>query len=214
MAQQAIAAPREEAARSRSGPPGAQPPPTLSPIDAWTAAARIAPLLGLTAARDDDPSLRLAEVVDRSLHYAMSRFTLGLSPTALAEAYFDWLVHLSLSPGKQLQLWHKGVRKGARLSSHLVHCMTRVGEHVEPCICPLPQDRRFESAEWHKWPFNLIHQSFPAAAAVVAQRNHWNSRRIGPARTRAGIREPADPRLFLTVKLPPDQPRRSEEDPV
>jgi polyhydroxyalkanoate synthase len=129
--------------------------------------------MGLTAAREDDPSLRLAEVVDRSLHYSMSRLTLGLSPMALAETYFDWLVHLSLSPGKQLQLWHKGVRKSARLSSHLVHCMTRVGEHIEPCICPLPQDKRFQSAEWHKRPFNLIHQSF------LLQQQWWHNATTG-----------------------------------
>jgi polyhydroxyalkanoate synthase len=150
-----------------------QAPRSLGPMDAWTAAARITPLLGLTAAREDDPSLRLAEVVDRSLHFAMSRFTLGLSPMALAETYFDWLVHLSLSPGKQLQLWHKGMRKSARLSAHLMRCLTRVGEHTDPCICPLPQDRRFVSAEWHKWPFNLIHQSF------LLQQQWWHNATIG-----------------------------------
>ena len=153
-------------------PQDAQSSLALGPMDAWTVAARIAPLLGLTAAREDDPSLRFAEVVDRSLHYAMSRLTLGLSPMALAETYFDWLVHLSLSPGKQLQLWHKGVRKGARLSSHLVRCATRAGEQ-EPCICPLPQDKRFESAEWHKWPFNLIHQTF------LLQQQWWHNATTG-----------------------------------
>jgi polyhydroxyalkanoate synthase len=170
MAQQAAALKEVGLSSSRSSP---QAPQSLGPMDAWTAAARIAPLLGLAAAREDDPSLRLAEVVDRSLHYAMSRLTLGLSPMALAETYFDWLVHLSLSPGKQLQLWHKGVRKSARLSSHLVHCMTRVGEHIEPCICPLPQDKRFQSAEWHKWPFNLIHQSF------LLQQQWWHNATTG-----------------------------------
>ena len=145
----------------------------LSPIDAWRAVAQIAPLLGLTAAREDDPSLRLAEVLDRSLHYAMSRVTQGLSPMALAETYYDWLVHLSFSPGKQVQLWHKGVRKATRLSSHLVRCMSRVGEDVEPCICPLPQDKRFESPEWHRWPFNLIHQGF------LLQQQWWHNATTG-----------------------------------
>jgi polyhydroxyalkanoate synthase len=159
-------------------PHGAAAPPALNPMDAWpmdawTAAARIAPLLQLTAARDDDPSLRLAEVLDRSLHYAMSRLTLGLSPMALAETYFDWLIHLSLSPGKQLQLWQKGMRKGTRLASHVARCFARFGEGVEPCICPLPQDRRFESAEWHKWPFNLIHQSF------LLQQQWWHNATTG-----------------------------------
>jgi len=154
-------------------PHGAAALPALNPMDAWTAAARIAPLLQLTAARDDDPSLRLAEVLDRSLHYAMSRLTLGLSPMALAETYFDWLIHLSLSPGKQLQLWQKGMRKGTRLASHVARCMTQLGEDAQPCICPLPQDRRFESAEWHKWPFNVIHQSF------LLQQQWWHNATTG-----------------------------------
>jgi polyhydroxyalkanoate synthase len=170
MAQQATAALKGE---EKSSPAQHSHQGALNPIDAWTAAARIGPLLGLTAAREDDPSLHLADVLDRSLHYAMSRLTQGLSPMALAETYYDWLIHLSLSPGKQLQLWHKGMRKGTRLSSHLVRCMTRVGEDVEPCISPLPQDRRFESAEWHKWPFNLIHQSF------LLQQQWWHNATTG-----------------------------------
>ena len=134
---------------------------------------RFASLLGSTATREDDPSLRLAEAFDRSLHYGMSRLTLGLSPMALAETYFDWLVHLSLSPGKQLQLWHKGMRKNARLASHLARCLAQFGESAEPCICPLPQDKRFSSADWHRWPFNLLHQSF------LLQQQWWHNATTG-----------------------------------
>ena len=89
--------------------------------------------------------------MDRSLHYLLSRATLGLSPMGLAKAYFDWLVHLSLSPGKQLQLWHKGVRKTARLAAHLARC-ARQGGRGEPCIEPLPQDKRFDSPAWQHGP--------------------------------------------------------------
>ena len=176
MAQQVVAAfkaPGYDAKVEAQQVPVAVSTATVRPIDAWTAAARIAPLLGLAATQDDDPSLRLAEALDRSLHFAMSRLTQGLSPMALAEAYFDWLIHLSLSPGKQLQLWHKGLRKSTRLSNHLTRCLTRLGEHVEPCICPLPQDRRFESAEWHRWPFNLIHQGF------LLQQQWWHNATTG-----------------------------------
>jgi hypothetical protein len=52
-----------------------------TPMDAWMAAARLAPLLGLTAAREDDQSVRQVEVLDRSLHYSMSRVTSGLHRT-------------------------------------------------------------------------------------------------------------------------------------
>jgi polyhydroxyalkanoate synthase len=110
-------------------------------------------------ATDEDPSLRLAEVVDRSLHYLLSRFTLGLSPMALSEAYFDWLVHLATSPGKGVQLWHKGLRKSARWAVHMVRSASQPGEQ-EPCIGPLPQDSRFSGRDWQAWPFNGIQQAF------------------------------------------------------
>ncbi len=158
---------------ARRAPDKAQPSEHPEPAQAWTAAVRFASLLGTAAAREDDPSLRLAEVFDRSLHYGMSRLTLGLSPMALAETYFDWLVHLSLSPGKQLQLWHKGMRKSMRLTSHLARCLAQFGESTEPCVCPLPQDKRFASEEWHRWPFNMIHQSF------LLQQQWWHNATTG-----------------------------------
>jgi polyhydroxyalkanoate synthase len=128
------------------------------PFEAW--AAQPLPLLRPSGDGDEDPSLQLAEVMDRSLHYLLSRVTLGLSPMGLAQAYFDWLIHLSLSPGKQLQLWHKGVRKSARLAAHLARCATQGGVGEAPCITPLPQDKRFNSPDWQHWPFNLIYQTF------------------------------------------------------
>jgi polyhydroxyalkanoate synthase len=121
--------------------------------------------------RDDalqDPSLALAEVTDRTIRFLMSRMTLGLSPMALAQAYFDWLAHLAVSPGKQLQLWHKGARKGARLAVHLAHCAAQGGIR-EPCISPLPQDKRFSGAQWQTWPFNIIYQAF------LLQQQWWHN---------------------------------------
>lgn len=165
----ATAAKDKEQAEAPISPPSQQ----KTPLDALTAAARLAPLLGMTAAREDDPSLRLAEVLDRSLHYLLSRATLGLSPMALAEAYFDWLVHLSFSPGKQLQLVHKGLRKNVRLASYLAHCMTRLDHDSEPCICPLPHDKRFKDPAWQRWPFNVIHQSF------LLQQQWWHNATTG-----------------------------------
>ena len=46
----------------------------------------------------------------------MTRFTGGLSPAALAEAYADWAVHLAISPGKQVELAAKAMRKWVRLA--------------------------------------------------------------------------------------------------
>ena len=126
-----------------------------------------------TASDEDDPSSQLAEVLDRSLHYLLSRVTLGVSPMGLSEAYFDWLVHLMLSPGKQLQLWHKGIRKAARLTAHLCRCAANPSVGGPPCISPLPQDKRFNGAAWQQWPFNAIYQAF------LLQQQWWHNATIG-----------------------------------
>ena len=111
--------------------------------------------------RDSYASTVLGDVIDRSLHAAVSRLTAGLSPAALAEAYFDWAAHLAAAPGKQAQLVDKAFRKTMRLGRNLSQQMIADGcGDWRPCIEPLPQDRRFAGEAWQKWPYNLIYQSF------------------------------------------------------
>ena len=100
-----------------------------------------------------------AEVLNRSTHAALAKTTMGLAPAALAGAYFDWLVHLTTSPGKQLELSEKAYRKWLRLAHYFAQC-AMTGEKTKPCIEPLPQDRRFRDERWQKWPFNLVYQTF------------------------------------------------------
>ncbi|MGH8807521.1 MAG: PHA/PHB synthase family protein [Noviherbaspirillum sp.] len=96
--------------------------------------------------------------IDRLCHAAMGRLTGSVSPASLALAYADWALHLAESPGKWQRLQEKAVRKTARLAVYAARAYS--DEKVEPCIEPLPQDRRFRSESWQRWPFNLIHQSF------------------------------------------------------
>jgi polyhydroxyalkanoate synthase subunit PhaC len=96
--------------------------------------------------------------VDRILRASMARMTGSISPASLTLAYADWAMHLAQSPGKWQRLAEKAMRKAMRLAMY-ASCV-QSGTRTEPCILPLPQDRRFRSAGWHKWPFNLIHQSF------------------------------------------------------
>jgi polyhydroxyalkanoate synthase subunit PhaC len=104
-------------------------------------------------------STSVAEAVDRSLHAMIARFTAGLSPAALAAAYFDWATHLAASPGKQVELAEKAVRKATRLFDFMCRCALQPGAS-ERCIEPLPQDRRFDGELWQQCPFNLIYQGF------------------------------------------------------
>jgi polyhydroxyalkanoate synthase len=108
---------------------------------------------------DSYASTALADIMDRSAHAAMARLTLGLSPSALALAYMDWALHLAASPGKQLQLVQKAAKKSLRLANYMQQSMLD-RDTAEPCIEPLPQDRRFNTEAWTVFPYNLIHQAF------------------------------------------------------
>jgi polyhydroxyalkanoate synthase len=109
--------------------------------------------------RDSYAVTAFADIVDRSLHAAAARFTMGLSPAALAEAYLDWATHLTFSPGKQMQLVDKAARKVVRFASHAQRHVLERGK-AECCIEPLPQDKRFVGEDWQKWPYNFLYQGF------------------------------------------------------
>lgn len=51
---------------------------------------------------------------DRLLRAWRGRLSFGLSPTGLSLVYLDWLLHLGVSPGKQIDLVRKSLRKGLR----------------------------------------------------------------------------------------------------
>ena len=108
-----------------------------------------------------DPQLHttMEEALDKGLKAAIAKTTAGLSPIALAAAYSDWVLHLATSPGRQLQLVEKAAKKSTKLASYAATCATHP-DAPQTCIEPLPQDKRFKSEGWKKWPYNLIHQSF------------------------------------------------------
>jgi polyhydroxyalkanoate synthase len=122
--------------------------------------------------RDSYALTALSEVIDRSLHAAIARSTAALSPQALAQPYMDWITHLAASPGKRMQLVEKAFRKTVRLAHHASLCAMK-GGMTQPCIEPLPQDRRFTGAAWQRWPYNLMYQSF------LLQQQWWHNATTG-----------------------------------
>jgi len=94
--------------------------------------------------------------LDRMQAAAASRLTGGLSPMALALAGFDWWMHLAASPGKRMALAEKASRQAMRLGTQLA----ATGSDAEPCIEPLPGDKRFRNEVWRKPPFSLWAQAF------------------------------------------------------
>ncbi|MCA8896456.1 MAG: poly-beta-hydroxybutyrate polymerase N-terminal domain-containing protein, partial [Amphiplicatus sp.] len=109
--------------------------------------------------RDSYASTAVAEILDRSIHAAAARMTGGLSPSSLADSYFDWLSHLMFSPGKQAQLVEKARKKQLRYMNFAQKCALK-GEEGSPCIEPLPQDKRFSNPAWSTYPFNMLSQGF------------------------------------------------------
>ncbi len=111
-------------------------------------------------AADDPPTPagQIARTADRAFKANLARLTAGVSPAGLARVYFDWLSHLALSPGKQVQLIEKALRKFTRFSRYAGQ--TVVDPKTPPCIDPLPQDRRFADEAWQRWPYSFLYQSF------------------------------------------------------
>ncbi|MGZ3410626.1 MAG: PHA/PHB synthase family protein [Xanthobacteraceae bacterium] len=132
----------------RPAPPAVPPAPHSAEADSVDATQR-----------DSYAVTALAEIIDRSVHATAARFTMGVSPAALAHAYLDSATHLAFSPGKQLQLINKAARKAIRYGNYAAHCASEA-EKGAPCIEPLSQDRRFEGEAWQKWPYNFIYQGF------------------------------------------------------
>jgi polyhydroxyalkanoate synthase len=97
-------------------------------------------------------------MLDRLLHATIGRFTGSISPASVALAYTDWALHLAAAPGKWQRLQEKAARKAARFALYAGRAMA--GRKADPCILPLPQDRRFRGEAWQRWPFNLIEQAF------------------------------------------------------
>ena len=114
------------------------------------------------AHKDSYFSASIQDILDRSAHATLARFTGGLSPSAMADAYADWVVHLAMSPGKQMQLVEKAARKSVRLVNFMLNCAhTPPGsEKHTACIEPLPQDSRFRGDAWQQFPYNILHQAF------------------------------------------------------
>jgi polyhydroxyalkanoate synthase len=153
-------APAAQPARPGAAREGA-PAPTGTGPEATPAPEQVAELLyRLTAEMlDASPKGPSPDMIDRAMHAMAGRLTLGISPAAVVLAYFDWLVHLGVSPGKQAELIQKAIRKTVRFWVYAAHAAS---DPRAPacCIEPLPQDRRFEADGWRQWPFNMIYQSF------------------------------------------------------
>jgi polyhydroxyalkanoate synthase len=112
------------------------------------------------ASRQSDAPRGQAVQQDMIASAALAKFTGGLSPAALGNAYFDWLAHFQLAPAEQAGLLQKACENLWRWSRFAAAASIPGSTGIAHCIEPLPQDRRFSDPAWERWPFNLIAQGF------------------------------------------------------
>ena len=110
---------------------------------------RVAPKIG--------PILRTTDI-DRVLHAAIGRLTGGVSPTALALAYADWVSHLAIQPGKQSDLLQKAWEKVDHLGHFALNCALHYNR--QDCAELRDSDPRFRTESWSHWPFNVYAEAF------------------------------------------------------
>jgi polyhydroxyalkanoate synthase len=104
-----------------------------------------------------DPAVA-SDMVDRSFHASLARFTGGLSPAAVALAFADWQLHLLGSPGKRASLAGQAIQNAIQFAEALVPRHTT----FQPwsLIKPAAGDRRFSNDDWELPNFNLMAQAF------------------------------------------------------
>ncbi len=166
-----------EAARSRS--------PRAGEAGALTPASALPPPAEHRSRDEDRYSY---STIDRAFKANLARLTFGLSPTVLAEQTFDWMAHLIISPGKQLQLIEKAFRDTNRFGIYAAQSIANPG--TPPCVSALPQDRRFRGEAWQRWPYNLIYQSF------LLTQQWWHNATTGID----GLSQRNEERLSFTVR--------------
>jgi len=105
-----------------------------------------------------EPEAEVAAMIDTAFRAAVSQLTAGLSPSSLMQHYFDWALHMAMSPGKQAQLGHLAVENVAAFSRYLAQCaLARDGG---TCMAPDSHDKRFRHPGWKQQPFNAFQQAF------------------------------------------------------
>ena len=98
----------------------------------------IVPDSATSLAEDRLPDHYAYASIDRALKANLARLTFGLSPAVLGEQTFDWLAHLAVSPGKQLQLVENWLSQVGSIRP-LCRAKRSISADLPPFIAPSPR---------------------------------------------------------------------------
>ena len=119
-------------------------------------------------------SEQAARLLDQKFQASVAKLTGSQSPALNTMAFFDWAIHLLVSPGKQLVLAQLAQQHLQQLQSLAIES-TALGmetgmskalrgnqpspEPSEPIPVPI-SDRRFKDPAWSQFPFNVMQQAY------------------------------------------------------
>ncbi|WP_170608743.1 PHA/PHB synthase family protein [Ruegeria arenilitoris] len=103
------------------------------------------------------------QLLDRTLRAGLAQSTGGVSPYSIFSAWNDWALHLSRSPGRQLELMERAHKDAVKL---LVEASAKPSQ---PLFASQPQDHRFDHPAWEHQPFQFWKQSF------LAMQDWWDA---------------------------------------
>ncbi|MGD9863798.1 MAG: PHA/PHB synthase family protein [Pseudodonghicola sp.] len=105
-----------------------------------------------------DPDRELANMADTAFRAGISQMTAGLSPSSLLLHYYDWALHMAMSPGKQAELVQLAAENWIEFNRYLTRCTLH--HDGGTCVEPDNRDRRFKHEGWSRQPFNAFQQAF------------------------------------------------------
>ena len=95
-----------------------------------------------------------ASALDREFRTLLAQASNGLSPLELSLATMDWISHLSISPGKRLQLAQSFTTKLYQLGIYSLESL--FNKDAQGPASGI--ERRMSGETWQKWPFNVFAQ--------------------------------------------------------
>lgn len=125
-------------------------------------AGRTVPPVPPTAVAPPPSLVENENPLDRVAHANIAKLSGGFSPMAIAEAAFDWGLHLAASPGRQAALALSALSKQASLMEAAWPSPRGAGQDTSSKE-GRADDRRFGAEKWRRWPFSLYAASFLAA---------------------------------------------------
>ena len=115
-----------------------------------------------------------ARLLDQKFLASVAKLTGSQSPALNTMAFFDWAIHLMVSPGKQLVLAQLAQQHLQQLQSLAIESValgmeTSMSKALrgnqpspapsEPIPVPI-SDRRFKDPDWSQFPFNVLQQAY------------------------------------------------------